>query len=434
MVKWLTYGLAGNLLLGLSVAAPVEEQKRAANAPAAVAAKHVLQLSRQLSPRPGLTVGSKFRNLRAFAKAADPQPAGQDIALPANLQVEYLLNVTAGGNNYSLIIDTGSSDTWFVKSGFQCYDYLRRKVALANCQFGPEFKGDFPDGAIKDLHFNVSYGNGYNGPNLNGEYGYADLTLAGVTVPKQQIALATSGYWTGDDVSTGILGLGMPGLTEAYNTSDPRLDSVTNAISYSPVVSTMSTSLKLPSLFSLGLSRTPADSFLALGGVPENVKTGEYTTTPLLTWESQKGGPEYFWYTIQTDQMVWNSSTISQQTARSPKAIVDSGTTLNYLPTQIAEAINNAFVPRAVYDQEVGGYVTACNAVPPAFGIKIGGQMIWTDPTNMILPQVKNRQGKCLTGISDTDEEPYILGDTFMQGLVAVFDVGKLEMRFAKRV
>lgn len=32
--------------------------------------------------------------------------------------------------------------------------------------------------------------------------------------------------------------------------------------------------------------------------------------------------------------MVWNSSTISQQTARSPKAIVDSGTTLNYLPTR----------------------------------------------------------------------------------------------------
>lgn len=87
-----------------------------------------------------------------------------------------------------------------------------------------------------------------------------------------------------------------------------------------------------------------------------------------------------------------------------------------------------------MYDQEVGGYVTACDAVAPAFGIKIGGQMIWTDPTNMILPQVKNRQGKCLTGISDTDEEPYILGDTFMQGIVAVFDVGKLEMRFAKRM
>jgi hypothetical protein len=283
MVHFLPTSLASTLLLALSLAAPTPDSKRAAAAPAAVAGRFVLPLTRQTSLKPGLTLGSKFRNLRSFAQAADPQPAGLDIALPANQQVEYLLNVTAGGSNYSLIIDTGSSDTWFVKSGFQCYDYLRRKVATAECQFGPEFKGDFPGGQIKDLHFNVSYGNGYSGPNLNGEYGYADLTVAGVTVPKQQIALATSGYWTGDDISTGILGLGMPGLTEAFTGSDPRLDSLSNAISYSPVVSTMTTALQVPALFSLGLSRNPADSFLALGGVPANVKTGEYTTTPLLT-------------------------------------------------------------------------------------------------------------------------------------------------------
>jgi hypothetical protein len=283
MVKWLFSGLTSTLLLGLSNAAPVEEQKRAANAPAIAASHQVLALSRQLPARPGHTLGSRFRNLRAFANAADPQPAGLDIALPANRQVEYLLNVTAGGNNYSLIIDTGSSDTWFVKNGFECYDYLRRKVPVAECQFGPEFKGDFPGGPIKDLQFNVSYGNGYNGPNLDGEYGYADLTLAGVTVPKQQIALATSGYWTGDDISTGILGLGMSGLTEAYNSTAGALDPASGSVSYSPVVSTMSSALKLPALFSLGLSRTPADSFLALGGVPANVPTGEYASTPLLT-------------------------------------------------------------------------------------------------------------------------------------------------------
>jgi hypothetical protein len=102
--------------------------------------------------------------------------------------------------------------------------------------------------------------------------------------------------------------------------------------------------------------------------------------------------------------------------------------------TEIAEAINDAFVPRATYDQSMGGYVVACNATAPSFGIKIGGQMVWTDPASMILPQLKNRQGKCLTGIMETDQEPYILGDTFMQGLVAVFDIGKLEMRFAKRL
>lgn len=61
--------------------------------------------------------------------------------------------------------------------------------------------------------------------------------------------------------------------------------------------------------------------------------------------------------------------------------------------------------------------------------------MLWTDPSSMILPQLKSASGKCATGILDTNQEPYILGDVFMQGLVAVFDIGdKKEMRFAKRL
>jgi hypothetical protein len=59
--------------------------------------------------------------------------------------------------------------------------------------------------------------------------------------------------------------------------------------------------------------------------------------------------------------------------------------------------------------------------------------MIWTDPTNMILPQVKDPStGLCLSGIGYTSAQPYILGDTFMQQLVSVFDTGKMQVRFAK--
>lgn len=163
-------GLLSSSLLGLSGAAPVEE-KRVAAMPAA---KHSFSLSRQTVTKSGHTIGSKFRNLRKLSAAADPQPAGQDVALPAHMQVEYLLNVTAGGHNYSLIIDTGSSDTWFVKSGFQCLNAYRRVVPVAQCRFGPEFQGDFPSGIIEEQHFNVSYGSSNYGPYLNGEYGYAE--------------------------------------------------------------------------------------------------------------------------------------------------------------------------------------------------------------------------------------------------------------------
>ena len=170
MARWLFLGAIGSFLLGVSTAVPVEE-KRGAQVPIA---KQSYSLTRQEVTKPRLPVGSHLRNLKTLAHAADPAPVGRDTALPAHSFVEYLLNVTAGGNNYSLIIDTGSSDTWFVKDGFKCLNLYREPAPLAQCRFGPEFKGDFPDGKIEDQHFNISYGDPIYGPTLVGEYGYAE--------------------------------------------------------------------------------------------------------------------------------------------------------------------------------------------------------------------------------------------------------------------
>ena len=106
------------------------------------------------------------------------------------------------------------------------------------------------------------------------------LTVAGVTLPKQQVALATTGYWNGDGLSSGILGLGLPALTEAFVGGSPGSDGLQNVVQYNPVVTTMANQTNLP-IFSLGLSRKTSESFLAFGGVPENVKVGPYATTPL---------------------------------------------------------------------------------------------------------------------------------------------------------
>ncbi|KAL1879082.1 hypothetical protein VTK73DRAFT_7408 [Phialemonium thermophilum] len=432
MVNKLILGLLGSLFLSLSLAMPVQE-KRSAAIPAA---KHSFSLRRQMVPRAKMTLGSTFRNLRVLQGAADPQPAGIDTALAAHLQVEYLVNVTVANHNYSLIIDTGSSDTWFVKSGFQCLNGYRQRVPLIQCRFGPEFQGDFPGGQIKEQRFQVAYGDGVTGPYLNGDYGYANITVAGVTIPNQQIALATLGYWNGDGISSGILGLGMPGLTEAIISggSGAGQSSTVNAIEYSPLVVTMSNNSDIAPMFSLGLSRDPAESFLALGGVPRNVEVGDWATTPLRKWTTTTGS-EYLWYTMQPERFLWNNSDISQIDARPPPVIVDSGTTMNYLPPQIVQAIHSAYVPRAVYDPEQGSYFVNCDAVPPSFGVDINGTVLWTLPSSMILPEVKNSRGQCSTGFIDTTQQPYILGDVFMQGLVAVFELGDVnQMRFAKRI
>lgn len=97
--------------------------------------------------------------------------------------------------------------------------------------------------------------------------------MAGVDLAKQEIALAEQGYWTGDSVSSGIVGLGLKLLTEAHTPQGEELN-------YDPVVVTMQNQGITP-MFSLGLSRDNNESFLALGGVPD-VQTGDYGTTPIL--------------------------------------------------------------------------------------------------------------------------------------------------------
>ena len=167
--------------------------------------------------------------------------------------------------------------------------------------------------------------------------------MAGVTVAKQQIALATKGAWRGDKISSGILGLGLPPLTGAYNQKTGRAEE------YDPLVTTM---IKdgVPPIFALGLDRDETKSFLSLGGMPD-VKTGPFVSTPImkvstpprpspedparLTRTNQASTGIYARYMIQADGFLLNTTAGKQVTlAKPPQLLVDSGTTLNMLPTR----------------------------------------------------------------------------------------------------
>jgi hypothetical protein len=102
--------------------------------------------------------------------------------------------------------------------------------------------------------------------------------------------------------------------------------------------------------------------------------------------------------------------------------------------TAVAARVNNAFTPRAVFSTRIEQWFVPCNATAPSLEVVIGGKTLKTDPTSMILPEVRATNGMCSTGIAAASARgPFILGDTFMQGLVSVFDTKKMEMRFAKR-
>jgi hypothetical protein len=100
--------------------------------------------------------------------------------------VEYLTPINFNDEQVEVIVDTGSSDTWLIASDFQCIDANSIPKTQATCNFGPLYNGTFGDKKKKDVNFNIAYG---DGEFVTGDFGYADITIAGITVPGQQVSL-----------------------------------------------------------------------------------------------------------------------------------------------------------------------------------------------------------------------------------------------------
>jgi hypothetical protein len=106
-----------------------------------------------------------------------------------------------------MVVDTGSSDTWVASKRFKCKAF-GREVNQATCQFGPLYdRQTFQK--IEGQNFRIEYG---DGTNAVGDMGYDSVTLGGINLPKQEIAVVENTFWQGDDHISGLLGLCYPSL------------------------------------------------------------------------------------------------------------------------------------------------------------------------------------------------------------------------------
>jgi hypothetical protein len=109
-------------------------------------------------------------------------------------------------------------------------------------------------------------------------------------------------------------------------------------------------------------------------------------------------------------------------------------TNVLHLLQALAEAIARSFEPEAVYLYNWDGYFVECNAIPPQFAVIIDGVEFWINPADLIYrDMVDPLTGYCAIGIASGGSGPYILGDVFLQNVVAVFDIGGGKMRFYPR-
>jgi hypothetical protein len=147
---------------------------------------------------------------------------------------EFAAEVEFGTETFELIVDTGSSDTWVVETGFTCTDLSTGKTTTegrfllelpqsswngiyrallifylpAYCDFGPYYTKSSTFTAISGETFSIEYG---DGEYLTGIMGTEEVTVAGITVD-QEVALVTAAAWEGDGTTSGLMGLAYPAL------------------------------------------------------------------------------------------------------------------------------------------------------------------------------------------------------------------------------
>jgi hypothetical protein len=229
--------------------------------------------------------------------------------------------------------------------------------------------------------------------------------------------------------TSGILGLGYPSLTSGYEGTWVLggLFDAPRAI-YDSIFTTMTKQKLADPQFSLALKRTTGDGgYISFGGLPPVNHSGEFASAPM---EIQKGRSKLAHYIITPDAIVFEGSNATQ----SDQYVIDSGAPYTLMPKSVVEAVDKLFKPAArPIDTH---HKVECNATAPEFGFKIGGKVFTMEPGDMIEQRSKDEKtGLCNIAFQNwISKPPYLLGAPFLQGVVAVFDVGASEMRFAKHL
>lgn len=144
----------------------------------------------------------------------------------------YMTRVTLGSHIFSLVLDTGSSDTWVAQAGLTCRDGYGNAVAVANCRFGPLYNSSLSR-SYKAYSPRQAFGVNYtSGEFLQGVlatelFGIGDVGAgyAPRQIINQTVGLVQNGHWQGDGTSSGLMGL-------AYS----RLASGSSSIGYEAVM------------------------------------------------------------------------------------------------------------------------------------------------------------------------------------------------------
>ncbi|OTA99159.1 hypothetical protein M426DRAFT_325397 [Hypoxylon sp. CI-4A] len=369
-----------------------------------------IPLSEQLESYPIETqmkaIGQKYLGARPDTHA---QAVFQDTSIHVDkdhpvpisnfMNAQYFSDISIGTppQDFKVILDTGSSNLWVPSSScgsIACY---------LHSKYDSSSSSTFKENGTE---FEIRYGSG----SLSGFVSQDVLTIGDLTVQGQDFAEATSepGLAFAFGRFDGILGLGFDRLS-------------VNGI-VPPFYQLVNQKLIDDAVFAFYLSGENGgdDSEVVFGGVDKDHYTGKITEIPLRR--------KAYW------EVDFDSISFGDESAEleNTGVILDTGTSLIALPTDLAELLNKEIGAKKSFN---GQYTVDCSVRDslPDISFKLSGYDFPISPYDYILEV----QGSCISTFMGMDfPAPVgplaILGDAFLRRWYSIYDLGKGTVGLAK--
>ena len=344
----------------------------------------------------------------------------------ANAQLTYEdfaeINLGVPPQSFKVVLDTGSSNLWVPSSGcgsIACYLHSTYDSSASST-----YKAN-------GTEFFIQYGSG----SLKGFVSQDVLTIGGLEIKQQDFAEATE----------------EPGLAFAFGRFDGILGLGYDTISVKRIVppfyNMLDQHLLDEPVFSFYLGNTDQESEAVFGGIDKSRYTGEITWIPLRR--------KAYWE-VDLEEFCYDDECISFESSdpgrSSTGAILDTGTSLIALPSDLAEIVNRQMGAKKGYN---GQYTIECDKRDslPDVKFKLGKNVFSITPDDYIL----DIQGSCISsfmgmgkferlGVYNVfsnslslliDIPPpagplIILGDAFLRRWYSVYDLGRDRVGLAR--
>ena len=387
MHSLLTAGLSGLLISGVMGTDSIANRYKVA--------RHTLELtSRKLQHDAALLDPRKrySQPVASLDKATLPGIAPLRAEISSHF---FFANLTLGGQEFSFLVDTGSSDLWVAAKGSQCQDRKHHNISLQNCGFQNFYTKSPTYEQVSNQNFHVRY---QDRTFSTGAVGKETVTIADITVHNQIFRLADTEYFNAFEQYSGVLGLAFPLATSVYPGLNTSLDySKINNLPDDTIFASMHRQKLIDPVFVVALRRNVVDGdiggVLALGGLPLTDREsllGPLVSTPIMK-DVNFDPEEYTLFHVSIDSVSWSPATQRRLISQSQSSLVNRQVALGFvdtgcptlrLPANIVQQISNAFTPPGSYRE--GFIEVECDAIPPVLTFKIGNSDFSLQPDDLV--------------------------------------------------